>query len=39
VLQLSTTHEGVLWSGGIAARFRDLGTRWGWVVSFTHRPL
>jgi hypothetical protein len=26
-------------SGGIAPRILDLGTRWRWVVSFTHRPL
>jgi hypothetical protein len=25
-------------SGGIAPRLLDLGTRWKWVVSFTHRP-
>jgi len=23
-------------SGGIAPRILDLGTRWRWVVSFTH---
>jgi hypothetical protein len=27
------------WSGGIAPRILDLGTRWRWVVSFTSRPL
>jgi hypothetical protein len=26
-------------SGGIAPRIVDFGTRWRWVVSFTHRPL
>jgi hypothetical protein len=26
-------------SGGIAPRILDLGIRWRWVVSFTHRPL
>jgi hypothetical protein len=26
-------------SGGIAPSILDLGTRWRWVVSFTHRPL
>jgi len=26
-------------SGGIALRILDLGTRWGWVVSVTLRPL
>jgi hypothetical protein len=32
-------HEGVLGSGGIAPRVLHLGTRWGWVVSFTSRLL
>jgi len=27
------------WSGGIAPRILDLGSRWRWVVSFTSRPL
>jgi hypothetical protein len=26
-------------SGGIAPRIIDLGTRWGWVVSFAPQPL
>jgi hypothetical protein len=26
-------------SGGMAPRILDIGTRWRWVVSFTHRPL
>jgi len=26
-------------SGGIAPRILNLGARWRWVVSFTHRPL
>jgi hypothetical protein len=26
------------WGGGIATRILDLGTRWRWVVSFTHLP-
>jgi len=32
-------YEGILGSGGEAARIRGLGTRWRWVVSFTPRPL
>jgi hypothetical protein len=32
-------HEGVLWSGGIAPRILDFGTRWRCVVSFTPRPI
>jgi len=31
-------NEGVLGSGGIAPRILDLGTRWRWVVGFTHLP-
>jgi hypothetical protein len=27
------------WSGGIALRILDFGTRWRWVVSFTLQPL
>jgi hypothetical protein len=27
------------WSGGIAPRILNLGTRWRWVVSLTPRPL
>jgi hypothetical protein len=31
---------GAYWeSEGIAPRILDLGTRWRWMVSFTHRPL
>jgi hypothetical protein len=36
---MTSRHEGVLGSGGIAPRILDLGTRWKWVVSFTPRPL
>jgi len=32
-------HEGVLGSGGTAARIIDLGSRWRWPVGFTPRPL
>jgi hypothetical protein len=32
-------HEGILGSGGIAPHILDFGTRWRWMVSFTHRPL
>jgi len=37
-----TQHQAMkayLGSGGITPRSLDLGTRWGWVVSFTFRPL
>jgi len=41
VISLSEHHalEAYCRSGGIAARFLDLSTRWRWVVSFTTRPL
>jgi hypothetical protein len=39
-LRLTKHHEmKMYWSGGIAPRILDLGTRWRWVVSFTTQPL
>jgi len=26
-------------NGGVAPHFLDVGTRWRWVLSFTHQPL
>jgi hypothetical protein len=39
LLNYAPRHEGMWGSGDIAPLIRNLGTRWGWVVSFTRRPL
>jgi hypothetical protein len=39
VTRKAIVHEGIRKNGCIDPHFLDLGTSWGWVVSFTLRPL
>jgi hypothetical protein len=39
VLNKAPHHEDIWWSGGIAPRILNLGTRWRWVGSLTTPPL